>query len=80
LILNAPLDVYRSSKHRQNFTWQSVSREGVSAEKWAEHVKLIITPYALKDIFNLDETTHFIMYNARRIWCEGKEVFGKEMV
>jgi len=52
-------------KQRQNFTWQSVSRKGASAEKWAEHVKPIITPYTLKDIFNLDETAHFIMYNGK---------------
>jgi hypothetical protein len=50
------------------------------AEKWAEHVKPIITPYALKDIFNLDETAHFIIYNIRRIWHEGKEVSGRKGV
>ena len=74
------MDGCRSSKQRQNFTRQSVSREGASAEKWAEHVKPIITPYALKDIFNLDETAHFIMYNGRIIWHVGKEVSGREMV
>jgi hypothetical protein len=73
------MDGCRSSKQRQNVTWQSVSR-GASAEMWAEHVKPIITPYALKDIFNLDETAHFIMYNRRRIWHEGQEVSGRERV
>jgi hypothetical protein len=67
------MDGSRSSKERQNFTRQSVTRECVSAEKWAEHAKPIITPYALKDIFNLDETAHFIMYNGRRIWHVGRE-------
>lgn len=70
----------RSSKQRQNFTWQSVSREGASAEKWAEHVKPIITPYALKDIFNLDETSTFYNVKWKRTWHEGKEVSRSETV
>jgi len=60
--------------------YTAVSREGASAEKWAEHVKPIITPFALKDIVNLDVTAHFIRYNGRRIWHEGKEVSGRERV
>jgi hypothetical protein len=58
-----------------------MSREGASAEKWAEHVKPIFTAHALKDIFNPNETALFTMYNRRRIWHEGtKVVSGGEMV
>ena len=70
------MDGCRSSKQRQNFTWQSVNREGDSAEKWAEHAKPIITPYALKDILNLDETAHFIMYNGKEPGMKGKKYQG----
>jgi hypothetical protein len=49
-----------------------VSGEGASAdldlaEKWQENVKPIVTQYALKDIFNLDEMALFIMHNQREL-------------
>jgi hypothetical protein len=59
-------------KERHNITWHSLSGEGASAdldltEKWRENVKLVITQYASKDIFNRDETHFFIMHNQREL-------------
>jgi transposase len=51
-------------KERGNITWHSASEEGAAselgwAEKQQENVKPIITKYALKDIFNLNEMVLF---------------------
>jgi transposase len=50
-------------REQWNVTWQSVSREGASEEKFQEHVKQIATHYAQKDVFNLDKLALFIMHN-----------------
>jgi len=51
-------------KQKGNITWHSVSEEGAAAdlgwaEKWQETVKPIVTKYALKNIFNLNEKALF---------------------
>jgi len=38
---------------------ESISADIDSAEKWQEYVKPVITRYAFKDIFSLDEMAHF---------------------
>lgn len=57
-------------KEKGNITWHSASEEGAVGDlgwdqKWRENVKPIITKYALKDIFNLNEMALLSMHNQR---------------
>jgi hypothetical protein len=41
-------------------TGEGASADLDSAEKWRQNVKPIVTQYAAKDIFNMDETALFL--------------------
>jgi hypothetical protein len=73
-------------ERKMEHKWQSVSTDCASAdadlaENCWEHVKRVITQYAVTDIFSLDDVAlFFIVYNQRELWHQRERNAGKEEV